>query len=217
MHHKKILIISAMEEEMQPITKYLSYEKILSRGEIVEHGNFVFAVSSIGKVAAAMTLTKVLEQYSIDVIINIGLAGSLSPHIEFGDVVIVEKTVEHDGYVEWLPETQARLYPLFDLITVEHPELKRGILVTGDQFVASGTMRESLQAKGGQLVDMEWAALAKVAHHYEKPLIVLKVISDNADEHARENFEENLHAGERVLEHFPFILDFIVNQYNSKH
>lgn len=40
-------------------------------------------------------------------------------------------------------------------MTVEHPELKKGVLVTGDQFVASGTTRESLQAKGGQLVDME--------------------------------------------------------------
>jgi len=65
MNHKKILIISALAEEMLPLTKYLSYEKILSPGEIIEHGNFVFAVSSIGKVSAAMTLTKVLEQYSI--------------------------------------------------------------------------------------------------------------------------------------------------------
>lgn len=212
MDHKKILIISAMAEEMLPLTKYLSYEKILAPGDIVEHGNFVFAVSWIGKVSAAMMLTKVLEQYTIDAIINIGLAGSLSSHLEFGDVVVVTHTVEHDGVIEGDNEAQARLYPLFDLITVEHPELKRGILVTGDQFVASGTMRESLQAKGGQLVDMEWAALAKVAHHYQKPLIALKVISDNADEDAGENFANNLHAGERVVKHFPFILEFLINQ-----
>lgn len=71
MQHKKILIISAMAEEILPLTKYLSYEKILKTGDIVEHGNFVFAVSSIGKVAAAMTLTKILEQYPIDIIMNI--------------------------------------------------------------------------------------------------------------------------------------------------
>lgn len=59
---------------------------------------------------------------------------------------------------------------------------------------------------------MEGAALARVAHHYEKPLIVLKVISDNADEQAGENFANNLHAGERVTKHFPFILDFLINQ-----
>lgn len=100
MHHKKILIISAMAEEMLPLTKYLSYEKALKAGDIVEHGNYVFAVSSIGKVAAAMTLTKVLEQYPIDTIINIGLAGSLSPHLEFGDVVVVKHTIEHDGLIE---------------------------------------------------------------------------------------------------------------------
>lgn len=47
-----------------------------------------------------MTLTKVLEQYPIDTIINIGLAGSLSPHLNFGDVVAVVDTVEHDGLIE---------------------------------------------------------------------------------------------------------------------
>jgi len=200
-----------MAEEMLPLTKYLSYEKILSWGDIIDHGNFVFALSWIGKVSAAMTLTKVLEQYQIDVIINTGLAGSLSPHLEFGDVVVVEHTVEHDGLIEWDDEAQTRLYPLFDLITVEHPELKHGVLVTGDQFVASGSTREILQAKGGQLVDMEWAALAKVAHHYDIPLLSIKVISDNADEEAGENFTQNLHAGERVVKHLPYILDFIVN------
>jgi adenosylhomocysteine nucleosidase len=212
MNHKKILLISAMTEEMLPLTKYLSYEKILAPGDIVDHGNFVFAVSWIWKVSSAMMLTKVLEQYPIDAIVNIGLAGSLSPHLEFGDVVVVTHTVEHDGVIEGDDEAQARLYPLFELLTVEHPELKSWVLVTGDQFVASGTMRESLQAKWGQLVDMEWAALAKVARDYEKPLIALKVISDNADEHAGENFTNNLHAGERVVRHLPFILDFLVNQ-----
>lgn len=80
---------------------------------------------------------------TIDSIVNIGLAGSLSPHLEFGDVVVVEHTVEHDGFIEWDDEAQSRLYPLFNLITVEHPELKSGVLVTGDQFVASGKTRST--------------------------------------------------------------------------
>ena len=209
MQQKKILIISAMAEEMLPLTKYLSYEKILTPGDIVDHGNFVFAVSSIGKVAAAMTLTKVLEQYPIDAIINIGLAGSLSPHLTFGDVVMVEHTVEHDGLIEGDDEAQKRLYPLFQLTTIEHPELKRWVLVTGDQFINSWSIREALRAKGGQLVDMEGAALAKVAYHYQIPLIALKVISDHADESAGDDFETNLHAGERVVKHLPFILGFL--------
>ena len=85
--------------------------------------------------------------------------------------------------------------------------MKHGLLVTGDQFVNSGNLRESLQAKGGQLVDMEGAALAKVAHHYNIPLLALKVISDHADESAGNDFETNLHAGERVVKHLPFLLN----------
>ncbi len=178
---------------------------------MVVFGDYIFALSGIGKVAAAMTLTKILEQHRVDIIINIGLAGSLSPHLCFGDVVVATKTIEHDGYFENMPETQNRLYPLFDLITVEHPELKQGVLVTGDQFITTESMRESLQVRGGQLVDMEGAALAKVAHHYAVSLLVLKIISDNANSSAEEDFEKNLHAGKRVIEHLPFILDFIKN------
>jgi len=208
----KILLISALAEEMAPITQYLWLSQIMKVGDIIEQGNYVFAISSVGKVSAAMMLTKVLEKYQITSIINIGLAGSLSPHLTFWDVVMVEHTVEHDGLIEGDEEAQKRLYPLFALTTVEHPELKRWVLVTGDQFVHSGSVRETLQTKGGQLVDMEGAALAKVAHHYQIPLIALKVISDHADESASNDFENNLHAGERVVKHLPFILGFLAWQ-----
>lgn len=123
--NKKILIISALAEEMLPITQYFGLQKALKVGDIVEHNNYIFTISSVGKVSATMMLTKVLEQYTITSIINIGLAGSLSPHLTFGDVVMVEHTVEHDGLIEGDDEAQKRLYPLFQLTTIEHPELKR--------------------------------------------------------------------------------------------
>jgi nucleoside phosphorylase len=55
---------------------------------------------------------------------------------------------------------------------------------------------------------MEGAALAKVAHYYQIPLIALKVISDNADDEAHNDFKANLHAGERVVKHLPHILSY---------
>lgn len=205
----KILIISALAEEMAPITHSLGLTEMMQVWDIVEHDGYIFAVSAVGKVSAAMMLTKVLEQFEVTAIINIGLAGSLVPHLTFGDVVIVEHTVEHDGIIEGDEEAQKRLYPLFQLTTIEHPELKRWVLVTGDQFINSQDIKEVLQSKGGQLVDMEGAALAKVAHHYGIPLVALKVISDHADESAGNDFETNLHAGERVVKHLPFILGFL--------
>lgn len=79
----KILIISALAEEMAPITRSLGLTQVLQAGDIVEHENSIFAVSAVGKVSAAMMLTKVLERHTISAIINIGLAGSLSPHLTF--------------------------------------------------------------------------------------------------------------------------------------
>ena len=85
-----------MAEEMLPLTKYLSYEK-----------SWKPAISSTRQLCLCRELdrqsrcrddtTKVLEQYPIDAIINIGLAGSLTTHLEFGDVVVVKHTIEHDG------------------------------------------------------------------------------------------------------------------------
>ncbi len=208
---KKGLIISAMVEEMLPITKHLGYEEKISTWDIIEYEGYIFAVSSIGKVSATMMLTKIFERYDITWAINIGLAASLSYHLAYWDVVIAEHTVEHDGLIEGDSEAQGRLYPLFDLVTVEHPELKRWVLVTGDQFVASWSTREALQMKGGQLVDMEWAALAKVAHHYWIPLVILKVISDHADDDAQKDFETNLHAGDRIVKHLDFLINTLWN------
>lgn len=80
----KILIISALAEEMLPITRSLGLSQPLKIGDIIEHKHYIFAVSSVGKVSAALMLTKVLERYkNIHWIINIGLAGSLSPHLTF--------------------------------------------------------------------------------------------------------------------------------------
>jgi len=79
----KILIISALAEEMAPITQSLGLAQSLQAGDIAEHENYVFAVSAVGKVSAAMMLTKVLERHTISTIINIGLAGSLSPYLTF--------------------------------------------------------------------------------------------------------------------------------------
>ena len=63
------VFVFAMQDERAEVTK--------SNQEVVTEGNFYYLKTGIGKVNAASSLTKFLEQYDVDCIINIGLAGSV--------------------------------------------------------------------------------------------------------------------------------------------
>ena len=70
------------------------------------------------------------------------------------------------------------------------PQVHRGLVISGDQFVASATAVGALRAQlpDALAVEMEGAAIAQVCHEYEVPCAVVRTISDTADEHASTSF-----------------------------
>lgn len=77
---------------------------------------------------------------------------------------------------------------------IHAPSVRRGLVVSGDQFIASDTQREALRdaLPGALCVEMEGAAVAQVAHDYGVPVAVVRVISDAADDHAGARFPDSL-------------------------
>lgn len=162
-----ILVIAAMQEEIKEIAKKLK-----------PHTHLV--VSGVGKVNASRALTEILHKERIELIFNVGFAGA-SGDYQVGDLAIVNQARYHDfdltmfgyqkGQVPGHPQYFESDQSWVDKLKKIFPNIKEGELLTGDTFMTE--VRE-----GNMLFDMEGAALYQVAHHYQIPMISLKVISD---------------------------------------
>lgn len=180
----KTLFVFAMQDERASVTS--------RQEEVVYDDNVYYLKTGIGKVNAASSLTKFLENHDIDQIINIGLAGSVSNH-DVLDVVIIKQAYYHDvdatlfGY----PKYQV---PGMPLTYESDPQLLEtckktsfqsiDTLYTGDQFITQKMTFEGV-------VDMEGAALYQVAYLYHKPIVSIKVVSDVIGKKSYQSFEMN--------------------------
>ncbi|MEM5312857.1 5'-methylthioadenosine/adenosylhomocysteine nucleosidase [Paraburkholderia sp. JHI869] len=74
------------------------------------------------------------------------------------------------------------------------PQVHRGLVISGDQFVASAAAVDALRAQlpDALAVEMEGAAIAQVCYEYDVPCAVVRTISDTADEHASTSFSSFL-------------------------
>ena len=181
----------------------------------------VIAKSGVGKVNAAIATTLLLEHFKPREVIFTGIAGGIHPDLLPGDMVLGERTAQHDlanltakGYEYrgvgnpqggnrtpvFFP-ADARLLGLADALSGQvkfekissatqerMPRIVKGVIVTGDVFVASvekkAELRKNLQADA---VEMEGAAVAQVCFQLGIPCLVIRSLSDTADANAKKD------------------------------
>lgn len=210
---KNIGIIGAMSEEIILIKNKID---IISSKEIIGlefhmgkmHGNSVVLVSSgIGKVNAAICTQTLIDMYGVDYIINVGVAGALSPELNIGDIVISSDVVHHDmdcvgfGYE---PGIIPRLKTSFfaadaELLSMaqEACEAVAGQktfvarIASGDQFVSDSLVKSRIWSTfKAYCVEMEGAAIAQTAWLNKIPFVIIRAISDKANEEATVSFDK---------------------------
>ncbi len=210
----KIGIICAMQEELDSIINalHLKYERIEEKCFTVFkssylHHELICILSGIGKVNAAIHTQYILDKFVIDCIINVGVAGSLSKELSFGDVVIASDLVEHDVDVAAfdLPLGQIPRMDTFSfssekslldkvmLIQAQKYKIHLGRIVSGDQFIDNKEKAEFISKHFGAVAcEMEGAAIAHVCHVNKIPFLVIRALSDMAgcDDVARHSFNE---------------------------
>ena len=153
-----------------------------------------------------------LNTYDISKVIFTGIAGGTRDDEEVLDEVIGTKVIEHDygfrtkdGFV-WGGGDPGKKEPgeyfecdksLVDLaytsaLTVmEEKHIFKGLIATGDQFIASSEYVNWLQEEFDTYAcEMEGAAIAKVCTNYEKPFVILRTLSDKADGEAHESYAD---------------------------
>jgi adenosylhomocysteine nucleosidase len=209
-------IISALAEEQQGLIEAMeSPYKLIHGMREYTTGNLwkidsVCVLSRIGKVAAAMTASTLVEKFGVTHIIFTGVAGSADFGVRVGDVVIAESLVQHDIDASPLfPRFEVPLTGLSHLPTdrdlgrrlsaatreyldneAESAQLHRGLIGSGDQFITDPVKLAALKDALPDLlaVEMEGAAVAQVCFELGVPFAVIRTISDNANEDAATDF-----------------------------
>lgn len=208
----KIGIIGAMDEEVAALKKNMTVTstKTLASMEFFEgtlQGKDVVVVrSGIGKVNAAVCAEILAGIYNVDAIINTGIAGSLNSKINIGDIVISSDVLHHDmdatgfGYpLGQIPRMEVLSFTadktLIDIAgKVCHqvnPEIEThvGRIVSGDQFISDKTVKAHIiENFQGFCTEMEGAAIAQTAYLNNIPFVILRAISDKADDSATEDY-----------------------------
>ncbi len=131
-------------------------------------------VSGPGQPAARRATVALLAGHRPRCVISAGLAGGLDPHLEHGDLLLVDRV--GDGQGRWL-SLQLNYQP-----SPDNP-VQAGSLLTVDRVIARADEKRSLgSAHGAAAVDMETLAVAEACQAAATPLVAVRVISDTADE-----------------------------------
>lgn len=207
-------IIGAMEEEVIMLREQMSVKNVRSIAHIeyakgrLGNREVVLAKSGIGKVNAAMCAQIMIDIFQVDALINLGVAGALSPDLNICDVVISNDFIQHDvdvtafGYNKGeIPRLETSIFKadshLVHLVEkaceVLDPkiEIKTGRILSGDKFISKAEVREELYKNfAGDCTEMEGAAIAQVCHLNRVAFVGIRSISDKADNTANMDFNE---------------------------
>lgn len=215
--HKTIGIIGAMDEEVEILKSMLDITETVTEAGMtfykgmLHNRQIVLARSGIGKVNAAVCAQLMITLFKIDYLINSGVAGTLHPDINQGDIVISTDAVQHDvdttvfgdplGAIPRLGvtffEADQALMTLAEKaansLNFEGVSIFRGRVASGDQFVAGGELKDRIQSNfAPSAVEMEGASIAHVAYLNKVPYVIIRAISDKADGSADLSYEEFL-------------------------
>lgn len=167
----------------------------------------VVARCGVGKVNAAMCAQTMALQYQTSVIVNTGVAGGIGKGVRVGDVVISSGLVEHDfdltdlgeekGLVSGIGQVVIPATPVLTELAAEKAKetyggaIHVGIIATGDQFIGSSEkLQEIKRSFDAMACEMEGGAIAHVCYLNDIDFVVIRAISDNADEKADITFDQ---------------------------
>lgn len=208
----KIGIIGAMELEVEELKSKLQNAKVTKKTGmdfyegILNGANVVIVRCGIGKVNAALCVQILADLFQVTHVINTGVAGSLNAKLDIGDILISKDAVHHDmdvsplGYAPGIIPQMAESYFKADERLIKlalesckkvNPEInaQTGHVVSGDQFIARKEVKERLITLfHGDCAEMEGASIAHGCYLNDIPFVIIRAISDKADDSAEMDY-----------------------------
>ena len=207
-------IIGAMDSEVEMLKSRLADSRKISVGGIDFYRGTLLgkevaiARCGIGKVFAAMCAEAMIITFSPKVIINTGVGGALKKGISIGDIVIAKKLVQHDMDTSPLGDPKGLISGInkvyFDadengvklLLAAAESEslpIRCGTIASGDRFVADSETKAAIVREfDASVCEMEGASIAQVAYVNRTPVLVIRAVSDSADEGSSMDYMEFL-------------------------
>lgn len=195
-------IIGAMEEEVSVLKNEMIIKKREIKGfmEFVSGSllgkNVVVVTCGIGKVNAAICTQVLIDDFKVEKVINVGVAGGLGAEVYPGDIVIGDTLVQHDMDTTYFGDRFGQI-PRMDTFDFKSDKAlvkaaetacealdghnsHIGRIVTGDQFISEINKIKWLKEEFNALAcEMEGASIAHVCHVNKIPFVVIRSISDN--------------------------------------
>ena len=207
----KLGIIGAMQEEVETLLALMENKKELRKAGslfyegILEGLPAVIVQCGVGKVNAAMCAQVLCDLFDVTHLVNTGIAGSLCPELDIGDLVVSRDAMYHDvdavhfGYpFGKVPGMDVIAFPADDTLVnyafaaaeiVNPGHTRIGRVASGDQFVAVKEVKKRIITNTqGLCTEMEGAAIAQTAYRNGIPFVILRAISDKADDSAQMDY-----------------------------
>ena len=209
----RIGIVGAMDVEIASLREQMELFHTVEEARMTFYQGrlgsteIVLVKSGVGKVNAAICVQLLADRFQVTHIINTGVAGSLDSRIDIGDIVVSADAMYHDvdatifGYhkgeipqlgITSFPADPALRSAAVEAIKAAAPEIHsyEGTVLSGDQFISTHDRKEELMREfDGLCAEMEGAAIAQATWLNRIPYVILRAISDKADESAEESYD----------------------------
>ena len=210
----KFGIIGAMDEEVSCLKEKMQVTKVEKKAGMeffqgsLQNKEVVIVRSGIGKVNATICTQILVDDFGVEAVINTGVAGALENAINIGDIVLSSDALQHDvdatgfGYkLGVIPRMEQSIFTADETLIAVAKKVNEevnseistfvGRVVSGDQFVSSKEKKDFLVEEfGGYCTEMEGASIAQVCYLNQIPFLVIRAISDKADQSATMDYGE---------------------------
>ena len=207
----KLGIIGAMDVEVAALKAKMENVTVTTRAGMEYYAGTleglpaVVVQCGVGKINAAMCTQILIDCFDVTAIVNTGIAGSLCAELDIGDLVISRDAIHHDfdlhfwgrpiGQVPGLdviafPADESLMNVAFAAAEAENAgHTKIGRVASGDQFICSKEQKEKIIADTGAIcAEMEGASIAHTAYRNGVPFVIIRAISDKADDSAEMDY-----------------------------
>lgn len=209
-------VLAPLAVELEGLKKEVEIEKTLTRAQLpFWEGRWrgtplALGCCGVGKVSAALGTQILIDTFPVKAVFFMGLAGALRKELQVGDCVLATETVQYDvSRPAAGREIGSTIHPGQLIFTTDtalfqkarqalkkgkegFPHIFCGRILTGDRPVAQQERAQRLATElEGLCVEMEGAASAQVCAFNQVPFLLIRAISDRADEKAMQDFQAN--------------------------